>query len=90
LEGRFPESRMKGEPSDISPLAAYVFYEWVKSQDTLVNFPDSKIQLEIYMGAAIDNVSMMARKVLKANGQMMYHTSIRYITPDEIHYPTEI
>jgi hypothetical protein len=31
----------------------------------------------------------MARKILKNNGSMMYRTSVRSLTPDEIQYPTE-
>jgi hypothetical protein len=31
----------------------------------------------------------MARKILKKNGSMMYRTSVRSLTPDEIQSPTE-
>jgi hypothetical protein len=49
----------------------------------------SKIQLGRYLGAAIDIVPVMARKILKKNGSVMYRTSVRPLTPDEIQSPTE-
>jgi hypothetical protein len=30
LEGQVPESRVKGETADISTIAEYGWYEWVK------------------------------------------------------------
>jgi hypothetical protein len=63
-----PESRAKGEPSDISPMAEYVWYEWLNFHDTSVNFPDSKTRLRRYMGTAIDIDPVMACKVLHPNG----------------------
>jgi 23S rRNA G2069 N7-methylase RlmK/C1962 C5-methylase RlmI len=36
------------------------------------------------LGAAIDIGPAMARKILKKNGSVMYRTSVRHITPDEI------
>jgi hypothetical protein len=41
------------------------------------------------LGAAIDISPAMARKILKNNGSVMYRTSIRPLTPDEIQSPTE-
>jgi hypothetical protein len=63
LEGQVPESKVKGEPADISLMTEYAWYEWVKFRGTSVNFPDSKIRLGIYVGPAIDIVPAMARNV---------------------------
>jgi hypothetical protein len=41
------------------------------------------------LGAAIDIGPAMARKILNNNGSVMYRTSVRYLTPYEIQYPTE-
>jgi hypothetical protein len=54
LEGQVPESKFKGETVDISTIAEYAWYEWVKFRDTASKFPVSKIQLGRYLGAAID------------------------------------
>jgi hypothetical protein len=42
------------------------------------------------LGAAIDIVPAMSHKILKSNGQLLYRTSVRYLTLDEIQSPTEI
>jgi hypothetical protein len=49
----------------------------------------SKIQLDRDLGAANDIVPAMASKILNNNGSVMYRTSVRPLTPDEIQYPTE-
>jgi hypothetical protein len=65
LEGQVPESRVKGETADISTIAEYGWYKWVKSRDTAASFPVSKIQLVRDLGAAIDIGPAMSRKILK-------------------------
>jgi hypothetical protein len=90
LEGQVPESRAKGETADISTIAEYGWYEWVNYRDTAASFPVSKIQLGRDLGAAIDICPAMSRKILKANGQVLYRTSGRSLTLDEIQSPTEI
>jgi hypothetical protein len=89
LEGQVPEIRVKGETADISTIAEYTWYEWVKYRDTAANSTVSKIQLERDLGAAIDIVPVMSRKIFKANGQVLYRTSVRSLTLDEIQSPTE-
>jgi hypothetical protein len=89
IEGQVPESKVKGETLDISTIAKYAWYEWVKFCDTSAKFPVSKIQLGRDLGAAVDSGSAMARKILKKNGIVMYRTSVRSLTPDEIQSPNE-
>jgi hypothetical protein len=89
LEGQVPESKVKGETVYISTIAEYAWYEWVKFRDTAAEFPVSKIQLGRDLGAAIDIGPTMARKILKNNGSVVYRTSARTLTPDEIQSPTE-
>jgi hypothetical protein len=72
LEGQVPESKIKGETVDISTIAEYAWYEWVKFRDTETKFPVSKIQLGRDLGAAIDIGPAMTRKILKQNGNVMY------------------
>jgi hypothetical protein len=40
------------------------------------------------LGAAIDSVPAMTRKILKKNGSVMYISSVRPLTQDEIQSPT--
>jgi hypothetical protein len=42
FEGQVPYTIVKGQTSDISPLAEYAWYEWVKFRDTGQSFPHSK------------------------------------------------
>jgi hypothetical protein len=49
----------------------------------------SNIQLGRDLGAAIDIGPAMTRKILKQNGSVMYRSSVRPLTQDEIQYPTE-
>jgi hypothetical protein len=41
------------------------------------------------LGATIGIDPTMACKILKKNGQVMYKTSVRSLTPDEIQSPSE-
>jgi hypothetical protein len=74
---------------DISTIAEYAWYEWVKLRDTAAKFPVSKIQFGRDVGAAIDIGPAMTRKVLKQNGSVMYRSSARSLTQDEIQSSTE-
>jgi hypothetical protein len=77
LEGQVPESKVTGETADISTIAEYAWYEWVKFRDTAAQFPVSKIQLGRDLGAAIDIGPAMTRKILKKNGMVMHISSVR-------------
>jgi hypothetical protein len=74
---------------DISTIAEYTWYEWVKFRDTAAKFPVSKIQLGRYLGAATDIGPAMTRMILKQNGSVMYRSSVRPLTQDEIQSTTE-
>jgi hypothetical protein len=75
---------------DISTIAEYAWYEWVKFRDTSSKFPVSKIQLGRDLGAAIYIGPAMTRKILKKNGMVMYRSSVRSLTLDEIQSPTDL
>jgi hypothetical protein len=89
LEGQVPESKGKGETVDISTIAEYAWYDWVKFRDTAAKFLVSKIQLGRDLGAAIDIGPTMTRKILKQNRSVMYRSSVRPLTQDEIKSPAE-
>jgi hypothetical protein len=89
FEDQFPENKVKGEPADIIPMAEYAWYEWIKFRDTSLNLPSSKIQLSRDLGTTIDMCPAMARNVLNIMGNVMYYTSMRALTPDEIQSPSE-
>jgi hypothetical protein len=89
LEGQVPESKVKGETVEIFTIAECAWYEWVKFRDTAAKFSVSKIQLGRYVGA-IDIGPAMTCNILKQNGSMIYRSSVRPLTQDEIQSPTEI
>jgi hypothetical protein len=89
MEGQVPEIKVKGETVDISTMTEYAWYEWVKFQYTAAKFPVSKIQLGRYLSATVDIGPAVAQRILKNNGQVMYRTSVRSLTPDEIQIPSE-
>jgi hypothetical protein len=89
LEGQVPESKIKGETVDVSTISEYAWYEWVKFMDTAAKFPVSNIQLVRDLGADIDIGPAMTRNILKKNGMVMYRSSVRSLTQDEIQSPTE-
>jgi hypothetical protein len=89
LEGQVPDTSVKGQTSDISPLAEYAWYEWVKFRDTGQSFPDSKEWLGRDLALAIDIRPAMSRKVLKINGKAMFRVLVRGLTLDEMQSPDE-
>jgi hypothetical protein len=89
LEGQVPESKVKGETVDISTIAEYDWYEWVKFRGTAAKVPVSKIQLGTDLGAAIYIGPVMARDTLNKNGSVIYRTYVRPLPPDEIQSPNE-
>jgi hypothetical protein len=82
LEVQVPDTIVKGQTSDISPLAEYAWCEWVKFRDTGQSFPDSKEWLVRDLGPATDIGPAMSRKVLKINGDIMFRVLMRGMTLD--------
>jgi hypothetical protein len=90
LEGQIPEIKVKGETVDIFTISEYDWYEWVEFRDTAAKLSVSKIQLGRDFGAAIEIGPDMTRKILNQNGIVMYRSSVRPLTQDEIQSSTEM
>jgi hypothetical protein len=84
LNGQVPETIVSGETADISPFALFAWYEWVMFRDTSVSYPDDPMVLGRDLGPAIDIGPAMTRKVLKANGKVVYRSTVRSLNPDEL------
>jgi transposase len=84
LDGQVPETIVMGDTADISALALFSWYEWVMFRDTVATYPDDKMVLGRDLGPAIDIGPAMTRKILKANGQVVYRSTVRSLTPDEV------
>jgi hypothetical protein len=76
LDGQVPETIVSGETADISPFATFKWYEWVLFRDTSVTYPDDTMVLGRDLGPAIDIGPAMTRKVLKANGKVVYRSTV--------------
>jgi hypothetical protein len=65
-----------GNQADISTVAEYACYEFVKYRDVSVGFPDINIQLGRDLGPAIDIGPTMSHIILKKNGEITYKTDV--------------
>ena len=53
-------------------------------RDTSVTYPDDAMVLGRDLGPAIDIGPAMTRKILKQNGRVVYRSTVRSLTPDEM------
>lgn len=89
LQGEVPETLLSGQTSDISPFIECGFYDWVKWWRTTAQFPEPTEVLGRWLGPAIDIGPAMTSKILIDNGQVLYLSTFRPCTPDELQDPTE-
>ena len=89
LNGQVPETLVNGETPDITTIAEFRWYGWVKFRDTAISFPEDPIILGRDLGPAIDIGPAYTRKILKPNGQIVHRSSVRSPTPDERKSPDE-
>jgi len=87
LAGQVPETMVSGETANISSIAEFKWYEWVMFRDTSISFPDSKMVLGRDLGPALDIGPAMTRKVIKRNGEIVFQSTVRSLTPDEMADP---
>ena len=90
LDGQVPETIMSGQTADISPFTALGWYDWIKYYDSVNSYPEHKELLGRWLGPAVDIGPAMTGKVLKANGQIIYTSTYRPLTNDEVANPDEI
>jgi hypothetical protein len=84
LQGEVPEMVMSSKTLDISQFCKFTFYDWVMFQDEPVAFPDDNLVLGRYLGPAINVGPALTAKILKANGQVVYHLTYRQLTVAEL------
>jgi hypothetical protein len=51
--------------------------------DTSIPFPEDNMVLECDLGPAIDVGPAMTQKILKENGQVVYHSMVQSLTEDK-------
>ena len=89
LDGQVPETIVLGQTADISPIVEHGFYDWVKWYNSEAQFPEPKEVYGRWLGPAPDIGPAMCSKILKKNGQVLYLSSYRAVTDDEMADPRE-
>jgi Reverse transcriptase (RNA-dependent DNA polymerase) len=89
LQGQVPETFLTGQTADISALVEHSWYDWIKIWDTQSGFPEPKEVHARYLGPSLDIGPAMCAKVLKQNGQVVYLSTYRSLTQEEIDSPID-
>jgi hypothetical protein len=85
--GGEPETIMLSSTADISTICQFAWYDWVMFCDTAPTFPDDMHVLGRYLGPAIDIGPATTVKILKSNGQIVFRSMLRHLTPDDLTDP---
>ena len=87
LHGQTPETIVSGQTNDISPYVECRWYDWVMWYSTLAKYPEPKEVLGRWLGPALDVGPAMTSKILKRNGEILFLSSYRKLTDDEMQDP---
>ena len=84
LQGQVPETIMLGQTADISFISEFGWYEWVYYNESIAQFPASKMLLGRYLGPTDPEAgSVMTAKVLVKSGEVIRRNTYRKLTPEE-------
>jgi len=90
IAGQVPKTMVNGETANISSIAEFKWYKWVMFRDTSISFPDSKMVLGRNLSPALDIGPAMTRKVIKRNGEIVFRSTVRLLTPDKMGNPVRV
>jgi hypothetical protein len=90
LAGQVPKTMVSGETANISSITELKWYEWVMFRDTSISSPDAKMVLGHDLGPALGIGPAMTRKVIKRNGEIVFRSTVRSLTPDEMAGPVRV
>ena len=90
LDGQVPETIVTGQTGDISALAEFEWYDWVKYLDPHVSYPDDRQVYGRWLGPALDIGPALTCKILKQNGQVIYTSTYRHLNQREINDSKEM
>jgi len=74
---------VSGETTNIGPFCEFGSWDWVKVQYKSVTFHDDALVLGKYLGPSIDVGPAMMQSVMKANGKVEDHSTVRFLTSNE-------
>ena len=88
LQGMTPYTMLTGQPTDISTICEYGWYEWVVYRIEGQKFPLQHQKLGRVLGVARNAGSAMSQWVLTAAGEVMPIQTLRSLSPAENHNPS--
>ena len=88
LQGQIPHSMMTGQPTDISNICEYAWYEWVIYRIEGAKFPVQHQRLGRVLGSSHNAGSTMSQWVLTVTGDVMPIQTLRRLTPGELNSPS--
>ena len=89
IQGTNPHTLVMGEEGDISNLCQFSWYEWAYFREHTAAFPHNKEVLGRVLGPARGAGNEMAQWILKVNGRVVPHCSVRPLHPGELTSPSE-
>ena len=90
LYGQVPQSRISGQQTDISSLAAFGWYEWVYYRDPGQTYPMASERLGRCLGPAEHAGTAMSQWVLNEKGNVLPQQTLRHLTKQEMISNTEL
>ena len=88
LNGQTPYSRLTGEPTDISSIIEYDWYEWVIYRKEGVQFPFQHQKIGRALGPSQNAGNAMAQWILTGSGEIMPIQTLRCMTDAERNNPS--
>ena len=89
LQGQVPETLVSGQTADISAFSQHSFYDFVKFWDTKSSYPEDKEVYGRWLGPAMDVGPAHCSKILQDNGHVIYLSTFRSLTEEELIDPRE-
>ena len=84
LEGMTPKSKLTGQPTDISNLCEFGWYEWVQFRYDNNQFSEPHEHLGRCLGPAEHAGKVMSQWVMNKNGNVLPIQTLRKLRDDEI------
>ena len=90
LEGMTPKSKLTGQPTDISNLCEFGWYEWVQFRYDNNQFPEPHEHLGRCLGPADHAGRVMSQCVLNQRGNVLPIQTLRKLRDDELSRPSDV
>ena len=89
LKGMTPETMLSGQPTDISHLTEYSWYEWIYYWDDAAPYPMPRENLGRCLGPAENAGNAMSQWIMNRNGTVIPKQTLRTLTKTELNSPVD-